>query len=198
MADQPLGEFSDRYTFKYERYYPHPVERVWRAVTNADDLDAWMMPSNFVEASPGGRFGFGFGGPVEEALQGTIGDFRENEVVDYGFDDGSRMRFELRADGSGTHLTFIHAFRGPGTAMEDHPGGDLPGGPDTPWRPGFMAGFYRCLESLGLYLDGRWRLEDSVASVERSKRGDHDPVWLGLVEEYREHVIATIPGGVRS
>jgi uncharacterized protein YndB with AHSA1/START domain len=198
MADQPLGDFVDRYTFKYERFYPYPVERVWKAVTTAEELDAWMMPSNFVEARPGGAFGFGFGGSLEEALRGVIGEFREREVIDYAFDNGSSMRFELREQGGGTHLTFVHSFPGPGEEMRGDPGGDLPGGPDTPWRPGFMAGFYLCLEQLGPWMEGRWTLEDSVAAVRRNAARDYDPEWLRLSEKYREHVIKTIPGGVRN
>jgi uncharacterized protein YndB with AHSA1/START domain len=37
--------------------YPHPVERVWAALTSADALAAWLMPNDF-EASPGHRFTF--------------------------------------------------------------------------------------------------------------------------------------------
>jgi uncharacterized protein YndB with AHSA1/START domain len=197
VADQPLGEFIDRYTFKYERFYPHPIERVWRAVTTAEELDTWMMPSNFVDAAPGGKFGFGFGGSIEDSLRGVIGEFREHEVIDYVFDNGSSMRFELREQGTGTHLTFVHSFGGPGEKAEDTPGGDLPGGADTPWRPGFMAGFYLCLDSLAAWLDGKRTLEDSIAGVRRQAAHDFDPVWLRLIEEYREHVVSTIPGGVR-
>jgi uncharacterized protein YndB with AHSA1/START domain len=197
VAEQPLGEFVDRYTFKYERFYPYPVERVWKAVTTAEELDAWMMPSNFVDASPGGRFGFGFGSPLEEALQGSIGAFRENEVIDYVFDNGSSMRFELREERGGTHLTYIHSFGGPGEGIVDDPGGDLPGGPDTPWRPGFMAGFYLTLETLAEWLEGRRTMADSIAMVERHAARDYDPEWLRLTEAYRQLVVSTIPGGVR-
>jgi uncharacterized protein YndB with AHSA1/START domain len=35
--------------------YPHPVERVWAALTSADALAAWLMPNDF-EPTPGHHF----------------------------------------------------------------------------------------------------------------------------------------------
>ena len=65
MTDATLGQFLDRYTMRYERFYPHPVERVWRALTSAEALDAWMMPITHVEARAGGPFSISFGGSEE-------------------------------------------------------------------------------------------------------------------------------------
>ena len=31
----------------FEEVYDHPIEKVWSALTNADDLAAWLMPSDF-------------------------------------------------------------------------------------------------------------------------------------------------------
>ena len=36
----------------------------------------------------------------------------------------------------------------------DWTGGDLPAGPGTPWKPGFMAGFHLMLDQLNRYLGG--------------------------------------------
>jgi uncharacterized protein YndB with AHSA1/START domain len=32
----------------YEVEYPHPIERVWRAITDAKALGQWLMPNDFV------------------------------------------------------------------------------------------------------------------------------------------------------
>ena len=32
---------------KVEAVYPHPVEAVWEALTNAEALGEWLMPNNF-------------------------------------------------------------------------------------------------------------------------------------------------------
>ncbi len=39
----------------HDIFYPHPVERVWRALTEPAELAAWLMPNNF-QAEPGHRF----------------------------------------------------------------------------------------------------------------------------------------------
>lgn len=55
--------------FRIERVYPHPRERVWRAITEADLLAKWLMPNDFV-AELGHAFTFrtdpgpGFDGTV--------------------------------------------------------------------------------------------------------------------------------------
>ena len=199
MTDEPvdaLAQFVDRYTMRYERRYPHPVERVWEALTTAEHLDAWMMPANAVDARPEGRFTFGFGGAVESGLHGTIAAFEPPAVVDYAFDNGSSMRFELQAFEGGTRLAFIHSFPigQRGEPMPGDPGGDLPGGGDTPWRPGFVAGFHQCLVDLGTYLAGEGpTLDEKVSGLDRHQAGEHDPEWLRLIEVYRRHIVDTIP-----
>jgi uncharacterized protein YndB with AHSA1/START domain len=37
--------------------YPHPIERVWRAVTDSDAIAAWLMPNDF-QPVVGRRFQF--------------------------------------------------------------------------------------------------------------------------------------------
>lgn len=39
-------EFRDR--IEIEMIYPHPIERVWHALTNNAALATWLMPSDFV------------------------------------------------------------------------------------------------------------------------------------------------------
>jgi uncharacterized protein YndB with AHSA1/START domain len=40
-----------------EQTYPHPIERVWRALTDREALAAWLMPNDF-EPKVGHRFTF--------------------------------------------------------------------------------------------------------------------------------------------
>lgn len=43
--DQPLGEVlrrEGRWGLRYERFLRHPPERVWKALTESDDLRHWM------------------------------------------------------------------------------------------------------------------------------------------------------------
>lgn len=38
------------YELDFERNYPHPVEHVWRALTERDALGTWLMDTDFVAA----------------------------------------------------------------------------------------------------------------------------------------------------
>ena len=42
---------------RFEVTYPHPIEKVWRAITTSEAIAAWLMPNNF-EAKLGHRFEF--------------------------------------------------------------------------------------------------------------------------------------------
>ena len=47
---------------RLERFYPHPPEKVWRALTTSDLLAQWLMDNDF-EAVPGHRFSFRYCSP---------------------------------------------------------------------------------------------------------------------------------------
>ena len=44
MAAAELANFIDRFTVEYVRVFPHPIERVWRAITVSAELRDWFMP----------------------------------------------------------------------------------------------------------------------------------------------------------
>jgi uncharacterized protein YndB with AHSA1/START domain len=106
-ADQFLT-CEGRPTVRVERTYPHPIEKVWRAVTTAEHLGQWFPSPVEVDLRPGGamRFSAFDGAP---AARGTV------EVVDaprrltftWGTD---RLTFELAPAGDGTTFTLIHSF----------------------------------------------------------------------------------------
>ena len=201
MTDS-LARFTDRYTMRHERTYPHPIERVWAAVTVPTHMDRWMLPVNTVEPRLGGAFGMTFGGPADEPMTGVVAAWEPPHVVEYRFGPGndSSIRFELveTDQGAGTHLTLVHRFPPGvgGTPVPDDPGGDLPGGPDTPWRPGFVAGFHLQMDNLATFLVDPEATGARVrAELERHRAGEHEPEWLELITAYRRHILATIPGG---
>lgn len=205
MAQIKLGTFIDRYTFRYEREYPHPPERVWDAVTTPEHLNAWFLPYNRIEREPGGRFNMTFGDDDvdQNVWSGTLAEFKPPELVDFAFDHGGHIRFELQATNNGTRLYFTQFFppgwrHVDGMVEDESQGSDLPGGPDTPWRPGMLAGYHISLVLLGTYLDsGRPTFEEMLATLESIKNGTYnDPGDAALTVEYRRLVRETIPGGV--
>lgn len=77
---------DDGPVLRLERRYDHPVERVWRAITDPDELHHWFPGALEITESDPPRLLFG-------SWQG----------------DGT-LRFELRPEGEGCVLTFTHAF----------------------------------------------------------------------------------------
>lgn len=195
-TDMPLARFVDRRTMVYDRTYDHDLALVWQAVTTSEHLDVWLLPESRVEPRLGGRCVFGWGGPADDpaASTGEVTVFDPPTSVQYTLDDGSWMRFDLVAEGEGrTKLAFTLYFRGPGNEIEDWPGGDLPAGPDTAWRPGFLAGFHQMLDELDLYLRGEWTAEDRARNLEGHLAGTPDPEHERLIVDYRAHVAAQCP-----
>ena len=194
-SDSMLAVFVDRHTMRHERVYDHPIERVWEAVSQGEHLDVWMLPVSRVDARVGGRCSFSWGSPEERAIVGEVTECDPPRVIQYTFGDRrSFLRFELTPKGEGTRLVFTQSFR-PGEHSEPNPdgsddwGADQPGGPDTPWRPGFVQGFHRMLDHLPQYLEGTWTAADLAAGLAAAPT-DEDLAW---VETYRRHIRDTIP-----
>ncbi len=197
ITPRRLGTFVDRYTFRYEREYPHPPERVWEAITTAEHMDAWFMPRNKIEPKPGGRFAFGFGGDPGLAQSGIISEFEPPRVVEFLYGNGNRLRYELHPIEGGTRLYLVDAFDPAfrhDDSLSEQAGGDAPGGLDTPWRPGFMAGFLIALINLDGYLAGKGpTLRDAEEMVRRVHAGEPDKDWSALTDEYRKLISESIP-----
>lgn len=109
-------------TIRIERTYPHPVARVWRALTDRSSVSEWLMSTDDFEAKVGAKF------VLRAKPQPGWRGFVECEVTECvperclayswrGNEEGAPMhvRFELQPDGAGTKLTFEHTgFRGVG------------------------------------------------------------------------------------
>ena len=78
-----------RRTVVLEVVYPHPPERVWRALTDRDALAEWLLPNNF-EPRRGHRFQFW--SPPRPGSPGVI----ECEVVE--LDEPRRLSYTWQSD----------------------------------------------------------------------------------------------------
>lgn len=181
MTEDTLGTMTDRYTIRHERMYPHRIEDVWTVVTTGASLDAWMMPSNRIDARRGGTFWMSFTEGPDAGYHGTIGDFREHEIVEYVFDNGERMRFELSPTTDGTMLVFVHSFT---PEIADQMGED--------GAQQMFAGWHMCLDRIGKLIDG-----DPSVTAERALEGSRlaqsqafPPEMQMLIERYADVVTA--------
>jgi len=205
----PLAEFEHRQTLRYRRFYPVPMERVWRAVTRSEALDVWLMPVCRVEPREGGRCSFSWGRPEDASVEGRVSVFEPMTRVRYDTPAG-HLEFRLEPAEGGTRLAFVQWFR-PGYqhAEEDfHP--EDPGNVDpiaggSPWRTGFVAGFHWALDGLGTFLAADASdaevARSSAGSVERANAVGQSAVleeppysdFLALLERYRVHLRDTWP-----
>jgi len=64
-------EYDGRPAVRFVRTYPYPVERVWRAVTEPAELQAWFPSSVRLEPRAGGTIEF-TGDPYSTDSTGTI------------------------------------------------------------------------------------------------------------------------------
>jgi uncharacterized protein YndB with AHSA1/START domain len=127
-------------TLRLERQLRHPVEKVWRAVTEPAGLKAWFpFEVGYTSLEPGARIAFGEPGSADgdEALQGEILEVDPPRLFAFTWGE-DRLRIELRPDGDDvTELTFLHTF------------GDRYG------AASFASGWDTCLNTLALWLEGR-------------------------------------------
>ena len=97
-------------TIEREAVYPHSPDRVWRALTDPEELAAWLMPTDFAP-----RQGHEFVLETGDAHIGTI----HAEVIEIdeprllrcrwsGVFGDSVVAFELFPEGDGTRLRVTH------------------------------------------------------------------------------------------
>jgi hypothetical protein len=182
-----LATFVDRYTMRHVRIYPHPIERVWDAITDDEQVGKWMgFEVHFPELRVGATCTWG---PLDAPYFTTeIVAYDPRTLVEH-----RGMRFELSPHPDGTKFEFTQSFR-PGETYEEWPddlGGDLPGGLDTPWRPGFVGGYHSAFDGLGNVLDGR----------EADTSEPDDPNFGAIVDEWakqqvRQHAFTAVEANI--
>ena len=130
---------------RFERRLAHPVEHVWRSVTEPEELRHWFPSSVEFELRVGAPMHF-----VHADGQIDTGELRELDpprrlAFLWG---GELLRFELEPDGDGTRLTLVHVLLTEGaeaaarTAAGWHlcldalagAAGGAPEGPSPEWR----------------------------------------------------------------
>lgn len=91
-----------RPALRFQRHLDHPIERVWRAVTEPSDLARWFVSD--VPWKPE------LGEVIEAAGQsGEITELDEPHVIAWTWGP-ERYRFELTPEGDGCVLVFTHVF----------------------------------------------------------------------------------------
>jgi uncharacterized protein YndB with AHSA1/START domain len=142
-------------TVRFRRQFPHPPEKVWRALTQAEHLDAWFPTTIEGDLSaPGTTLRFAFREVEMEPMEGELLACKPPELLEFIWGDET-LRFELTAHDGGTTVDFTATFAEIGKAARD------------------AAGWHVCLDQLDYELDGRAWPSD-----------DHDDRWRLVHRRY--------------
>lgn len=137
IADAVLQDEDGRSVLRMERSYDHPVERVWRALTDADEQAGWHPTPARVEPFVGGGVSYtGQPGTEDSGLpDGEVTDYDPPRLLGYTWGE-DHLLFELQPQDHGCRLVLTHTFGDRYKAARD------------------AAGWHLCLEWLLSVLDG--------------------------------------------
>jgi uncharacterized protein YndB with AHSA1/START domain len=122
---------TDPRVFEVDQFYPHPPQRVWRALTTPELMARWLMePAGFAPVV-GTRFtfrtqpmpGVGFSGEIAcEVLEVVDGEKLTISWADArtGQPAGWRVSWTLHAEGKGTRVILRHSGFDPEDESQRH------------------------------------------------------------------------------
>ena len=154
---------------RFERRLRHPVETVWRAVTEPDELRHWFPATVSLEPRAGGRIEFA--SEDSPTTEGEVTAFEPPQRFAFTW-GGSFLSIELAPEdgGAACRLTFTHVLEEREAAARD------------------AAGWHVCLD----------RLEDRLAGrAAEAPGGDATEEWREHYDEYRRRGVpegAPVPG----
>ena len=109
MTDGTLERHGDRQLIRFERLLDHPVERVWRALTEPDEIAAWLALAE-LDLTEGGRVVLTWQNTDTEGntavARGTVSALDPPRLLEFDTDIHGRLRWELEPAGESTRLTF--------------------------------------------------------------------------------------------
>ena len=130
MKQVELAEFVDRDTVRFVRDYPHPVGRVWAALTQPEQIRVWWVPFTTLEMRKGGRYAIET--PSGNSFTGTLTELDPPKVISF----NGLTRFELFEREGGCRMV---------VTLKRWPNG---------WSPMQIAGFHAQFDQLELHLGG--------------------------------------------
>jgi uncharacterized protein YndB with AHSA1/START domain len=109
MKDGTLEHRGDRQVIRFERRLDHPVERVWRAISEPGEMAKWLALTE-LEPAEGGRVVLTWQNTDDEGnttvARGTVTALDPPRLIEFDTDVHGRLRWELEPDGEGTVLSF--------------------------------------------------------------------------------------------
>jgi uncharacterized protein YndB with AHSA1/START domain len=130
-----LEQIGGAWQLRFTRSLRHPPERVWRALTDATELEAWFPTTIEGELVTGASLKFGFRDEPYDPLDGVMLACEPNRLMEFRWGD-DLLRITLEPDGAGTRLTLVDVLSDIGKGARD------------------AAGWHVCLDNLERWLAG--------------------------------------------
>lgn len=124
-----------RWQLRFRRILPHPQSKVWRAITEPEQLAKWFPTTIEGERTAGAPLRFSFPSGDWPAFDGEMLAFQPESVLELRWGPDI-VRIELRPVGNDTELTLLDTLEERGKAARDG------------------AGWHACLDALGAALGG--------------------------------------------
>jgi uncharacterized protein YndB with AHSA1/START domain len=93
------------YRLDWDRAYRQPLERVWTAISDPEEITAWMKYPTKLEPRVGGAIHIDFSS--QGSLEGTVCNFEPPHLLIYTWGD-SLVNWKLEGDTTETRLHFSH------------------------------------------------------------------------------------------
>jgi len=97
MSQGTFVRVNGRPAVRFERRYAHSIDRVWRAVTDPDELRTWFPSAVIFEPVAGGAVTFS-GDPNIDDLHGTVMAYEPPRLFSFTWGD-SEIHLSLESDG---------------------------------------------------------------------------------------------------
>ena len=122
MSYGRLEQRDGRWQLRFTRRLAYPPERVWRALVEPEEIEAWFPTTIEGDCAPGAPLRFQFRKGEAPPVDGEMIACDPPRLMEFRWGDGDTMRFELEPDGDGTVLTLIDTFGDRGKAARDAAG----------------------------------------------------------------------------
>lgn len=152
-ADGTVEKADGDYVVRFERRVRHPIERVWQAITEPEELRKWFAQANALELREGGRIEFQWlGSDQGPGMRGEITTLDPPRLIAWSGEPlahpAARCRFELRTDGD--ECVVLFESRVPIDEVERRAAED-----PVHWSPpSMLAGWHTHMDALADRLDG--------------------------------------------
>jgi uncharacterized protein YndB with AHSA1/START domain len=117
-----LDQLDDgRWQLRFVRTLSHPLEKVWRAITEPEHLAHWFPTTIEGERAAGARLRFSFPGGEAPPVEGEMIEYQPLSTVEFRWGTDI-VRLELRPVGETTELTLLDTLDERGKAARDGAG----------------------------------------------------------------------------